>query len=424
MVIQKKFSINSVKELIILSILSFIMPFSALFTSLLFYKRSWSRYLFVFFCTYFGYTFIIPSSKLLDSGFDSEFYANVLVDYYNSQISFNSFVDGLFTIETSQTDLYQPVVTWIVSRFTADYNVLFAIFGFFFGWFYSKILWFLLDKIKYKFTFFSLALIMMVLLINPLWNINGVRMWTAMEVYIYGVILYFFQNKKKGFFYMVLSIFFHISFVIPFVFFILYWLLPKKKISLLFYIYIVTLFITNLPVEVIYNVSNLFPDFLANRIIGYTNVDYVVNVKENIENTSFFIKMALFSIKTISVIFILFLYFFFLDRIKEKTENIQFYFFIIYTFIWTNIFSIIPSGGRFLTFSYIILFLFILFNYSNYQLNKKFTKLKFVITPMLITYFIYSFRTSMDFQGFPLIFGNFIDPNLFFESIPFINFLK
>ncbi len=264
----------------------------------------------------------------------------------------------------------------------------------------------------------------MVLLINPLWNINGVRMWTGMEVYIYGVILYFSKNKSKGFFYMLLSILFHISFVIPFVFFLIYWLLPKKNISFLFYFYLGTLFITNLPISVLNNTSKLFPDFLANRIVGYTSVDYVMNIKENYENTSFFIKLALFSIKTISALFIIFLYMFFFDKTKVKIENIKFYYFIVYTFIWTNIFSIVPSGGRFLTFSYIILFLFILLNFGNYQFSKKLAKLKFVITPMLLTYFIYSFRTSLDFQGFPLFFGNFIDSNLFFESIPFINLLK
>ena len=423
MVIQKKISINSVKELIILSILSFIMPFSALFTSLLFYKKSWSRYLFVFFCTYFGYTFIIPSSKLLDSPFDSEFYANVLVDYYNSQISFNSFLDGLFTIETSQTDLYQPFVTWLISRFTDNYHVLFAIFGFFFGWFYSKILWFILDRKKFKFTFFSLSLILMVLLINPLWNINGVRMWTGMEVYIYGVILYFSKNKSKGFLYMMLSVIFHFSFVIPFFFFLFYLLLPKNKIGFVFFIYLISLLITNLPLEFLFNTYHFFPDFIANRIISYTNYDTIVNVKENYSNTSFFIKLAMFSIKSISFLFLVY-YFIQLKKInRSEMINSKLYYFILYTFIWTNIFSIVPSGGRFLTFSFILLFIFVLMNLDWFYYNIKY-RLKFLIIVFMFSYFVYSFRTAMEYQGFPLVFGNFANSNLFFESVPLIDYFK
>lgn len=294
---EKSFSTNSIKEFIVLSIASFILPFLGLVMSLFFYKRKWSKHLFVLFCTYFGYTFIIPSSKLLDSPYDSEFYATVLVDYYNTQISFNIFLNGLFTIETSQTDLYQPFVTWFVSRFTDNYNVLFAIFGLIFGLFYSRILWFILDRLNYKITGFALTLLLMIMLINPIWNINGVRMWTAMEVYIYGVILFFFQNKKKGMLFMFLSILFHLSFLIPFVFFLLFWLIPNGKRTVLFYLYLGTLFITNLPISFLNEISLFFPDFIGNRMAAYTNAAYALTVKENLEKHKFFYQASSFLIK-------------------------------------------------------------------------------------------------------------------------------
>lgn len=424
MIIQNKYSLNSIREFLVLSIIAFVFPFTAFFTSLLFYKKSWSKYLFVFFCTYFGYTFIIPSSKLLDSPFDSEFYANVLLDYYNTQISFQNFLNGLFTIETSQTDLYQPFVTWILSRFTDNYHILFAIFGFFFGWFYTKILWFILDKINFNFTFFSFALILMVLLLNPLWNINGVRMWTGLEVYLYGVILYFHSSKRTGYFYMILSVIFHFSFIIPIVFFLIYSLIPKKKIEVIFYLYLISLLITNLPIEVLFNSYHFFPDFIANRIITYTSYETVINVSEKNQNTSFFIKAALFSIKLVSLIFLMISFKHYKKNHVTLYETKKFLFFILFTFVWTNIFSIVPSGGRFLTFSYIVLLIFVLLNLGNVQFSNNIVKYKNIILPLFFVYIIYSIRTSMDFQGLPLIFGNFINSNLFFESTPYINFFK
>ncbi|PVX46592.1 EpsG-like putative glucosyltransferase [Flavobacterium sp. 103] len=421
---EKSFSTNSIKEFIVLSIASFILPFLGLVMSLFFYKRKWSKHLFVLFCTYFGYTFIIPSSKLLDSPYDSEFYATVLVDYYNTQISFNIFLNGLFTIETSQTDLYQPFVTWFVSRFTDNYNVLFAIFGLIFGLFYSRILWFILDRLNYKITGFALTLLLMIMLINPIWNINGVRMWTAMEVYIYGVILFFFQNKKKGMLFMFLSILFHLSFLIPFVFFLLFWLIPNGKRTVLFYLYLGTLFITNLPISFLNEISLFFPDFIGNRMAAYTNAAYALTVKENLENTSFFIKLALFSLKFSSALIVVIVYANFPRIIRSDVENSKFFDFILFTFIWTNVFSIIPSGGRFLSLSYIILFFFVVINLKELHFYKKIKYLKIVLEPLFFVYFVYSFRTLLDFQGFYLFFGNFFKSTLIFEATPIINLLK
>jgi hypothetical protein len=415
----KKYSTNSIKEFFLLVVSFFLLPFSSLVMSLLLYKKKWSRHLFVLFCFYFGYTFIIPVT-----GGDSAFYNSVLLDYFNSQISFKSFVDGLFTIETQQTDLYQPFVTWIVSRFTDDYHVLFAVFGLVFGIFYSKILWFIFDRISYKISGFAIILFLMLLLLNPIWNINGVRMWTALEVYVYGVLLFFFKNKKRGILYMLLSVVFHISFFIPLVFFALYLSLPKGKGNFLFYLYVGSILLSNLPLNFLNGIAEYFPDIIRFKLESYTNADYAVNVKEDFESSSFFIRLAIFSLNFSMILIVFFMRFYFIKKVKVDLITLNFFNFIIFSLIWTNIFSIVPSGGRFLSFSYILIMFFMLMNLTKMQSNNQFAYLKMLIIPLFGAFFVYNFRNFLEYQGFSLFFGNFFTFNLFSEPEPIIHYIK
>lgn len=419
MLTNKKYSVNSIKEFFLLVVSFFVLPFSSLVMSLLLYKKKWSRHLFVLFCFYFGYTFVIPAT-----GGDSAFYNSVLSDYFSSQISFKSFVDGLFTVETQQTDLYQPFVTWIVSRFTDDYHVLFAVFGLVFGIFYSKILWFIFDRISYKISGFAIVLFLMLLLINPIWNINGVRMWTALEVYVYGVLLFFFKSKKRGLFYMVLSVVFHISFFIPLVFFVLYSLLPKGKGNFLFYLYCGSILLSNLPLNLLNGIAEHFPDIIRLKLESYTNADYAVDVKENFESSSFFIRLAVFSLNFSMILSVFFLRFYCIKSLKDDFKSLNFFNFILFSLIWTNVFSIIPSGGRFLSFSYILIICFMLINLTEIRSNNQFGYLKMLIIPLFGAFFVYNFRVFLDYQSFSLFYGNFFTSNLFLEQNPIIDYLK
>ncbi|SHM19160.1 EpsG family protein [Flavobacterium chilense] len=415
----KKFSANSIKEFFLLVTSFFLWPFSSLVMSLLLYKKKWSRHLFVLFCFYFGYTFIIPVT-----GGDSEFYNSVLSDYFNSQISFKNFVEGLFTIETQQTDLYQPIVTWIVSRFTDNYHVLFAVFGLVFGIFYSKILWFIFDRINYKISGFAIVLFLMLLLINPIWNINGVRMWTALEVCVYGALLFFYKNKKGGIFYMILSVVFHISFFIPLVFFVLYMLLPKSKGNFLFYLYVGSILLSSLPLNFLNGIAEYFPDIIRFKLESYTDDNFASNAKEDFESSSYFIRLAIFSLNFSMIIIVFFVRFYFIKKVKDDFITLNFFNFIIFTLIWTNIFSMVPSGGRFLSFSYIILMSFVLINLTKIRLNNKFLYFKALILPLFGAFFVYNFRNFLDYQCFSLFFGNILTFNLFSEPESIIHYLK
>ena len=375
----KKYSVNSIKEFFLLVVSFFVLPFSSLVMSLLLYKKKWSRHLFVLFCFYFGYTFVIPAT-----GGDSAFYNSVLSDYFNSQILFKSFVDGLFTVETQQTDLYQPFVTWIVSRFTDDYHVLFAVFGLVFGIFYSKILWFIFDRISYKISGFAIVLFLMLLLINPIWNING----------------------------------------IPLFFFVLYSLLPKGKGNFLFYLYCGSILLSNLPLNLLNGIAEYFPDIIRLKLESYTNADYAVDVKENFESSSFFIRLAVFSLNFSMILSVFFLRFYGIKSLKDDFKSVNFFNFILFSLIWTNVFSIIPSGGRFLSFSYILIICFMLINLTEIRSNNQFGYLKMLIIPLFGAFFVYNFRVFLDYQSFSLFYGNFFTSNLFLEQNPIIDYLK
>src|SRR6056297_1555400 len=74
----------------------------------------------------------------------------------------------------------QPLLTFLASRVTDQYWVLFATFGVLFGYVYSRNVWFPIHRVQTRFTpvlVFLLAAYAFHVNIGS--GLNGVRMWTA-----------------------------------------------------------------------------------------------------------------------------------------------------------------------------------------------------------------------------------------------------
>jgi hypothetical protein len=105
----------------------------------------------------------------------------------------------------------------IVSRFTDNYRFLFAIFGVTIGFFYSRTLWFFIDRFPGNVKVINFVFIIFAaFILNPGSAINGVRMYTAFYIFTYAALLFLEKPRIK---YLVLagcSVLVHFSFVYPF----------------------------------------------------------------------------------------------------------------------------------------------------------------------------------------------------------------
>ena len=156
---------------------------------------------------------------------DSARYARQLIEAHNQPLSWSYFLSMLYA-EGGFVDIYQPFVTWLVAIFTDNPRILMAIFGAVFGFFYAQNLWMVFSRIKARVGWLLFFFMLAFALVNPIWNINGVRMWTAAQIFLYGVFRLSLENDKKGFIWAATSILVHFSFLFPFALLLSFWFIP------------------------------------------------------------------------------------------------------------------------------------------------------------------------------------------------------
>ena len=132
---------NKRKSLMSAWILFFINPFSATIIAFVNYRSAFAKNILWLFVVYYGFTIVIS-----DEGMDANRYRNNFIALTSNKISAKDFVDLLYQEETEYVDVAQPLITFFVSRLTKDPRILFAVFGLVFGYFYSRNIWFLLER--------------------------------------------------------------------------------------------------------------------------------------------------------------------------------------------------------------------------------------------------------------------------------------
>ena len=163
---MKSYSLNTSYSRHLLILLTIIWPFAALFIAIRKFRLPYARTLFFLFCVYFGYTFIIPENS--EGAPDSARYAEWFTEIHSKSIASQSLVNELVEEIISGVDFYQPIVTVLVSRFTGNPQVLFMVFAFVFGYFLSRNIWIVLDRIKIKVGFSLFVFILTFALINQI----------------------------------------------------------------------------------------------------------------------------------------------------------------------------------------------------------------------------------------------------------------
>jgi hypothetical protein len=91
---------------------------------------------------------------------------------------------------------------------------------------------------------------------------------------------------------------------------------------------------------------------------------------------------------------------------------------------FSNIFSLIPSGNRFMVLSNTFIFAFLILFINSYPKIKGMTFIQLISVPLLLFFCIVSIRTGMDFFGVITVLGNPIAATLDIESIPLITGIK
>lgn len=286
------------------------------------------------------------------------------------------------TFESNIKDIYTLTINVLVGQFTSNYHWTYIIYAAVFGFFYIKSLKIFLKHQMVTNEIVFYALLFMFCYSNPIFNINGVRFWTAAWIGVYVSLNLFVEKKHKMFPLLVLMPLVHGSSVIWAAIMMAALLLSRfQKVTI--GLYLASSFVSAVSyLNVLNDFSYMLPQFMQNQIWSYTQSEMALERLAGI--SQYGAAYADFLIALPGYFQILLCILLILNR-KEINQNKEAG--ILMTLMLalaaiTNFLSGIPSMGRFKAF--VIPFLVIVWS-MNHDVLKKYDKY-FYAVPILYAY--------------------------------------
>ena len=214
--------------------------------------------------------------------------ANVAVDAYryalslkaNSLLPFSDFfkiVGGLYSDTT--VDIIEPLISFIVSRFTSDHGLYFGVWAAIFGYFYLKSITLIYDRYIVEQNMNTILLMAFFVMTIPVTMISGVRMWTAAWIFFYGAFRVITEKNPRFLFISFSAVFVHWSFISANAILLIYYLIGNRNI-----IYIplaVSSFVLPHIMAPVFRVLALrLGGGMQQRYAGYSSEGYMLAVQE------------------------------------------------------------------------------------------------------------------------------------------------
>jgi hypothetical protein len=336
--------------------ISIIWPVLGLIVAIKNYNRFNADAVILGFCALFGFTFVISEEM------DGQRYADELKVAYDEP--FSSFIDHLFGLYTTSLDFVEPLITFIVSRFTDSHHILFAIFALIFGWFWLKSIRLVSEKFYFNVNKMSLLFTIFFISILPIFSINGFRMWTAAWVFIYGVLNILLNKDKRFFLFCFAACTIHFSFLTANAVLVLWMVLGNRKWSYLILAF-VTLAISEIDLAAVRSYAELLGPAFEQKTKAYAGDEYAANVSEQKVATAWFITLSPILNKYLLLLNILVLFIISLKR-KLPKEELNLLCFTLLFFSFSNVVGLVPSGGRFATVYFVFASILSIVLFSKY----------------------------------------------------------
>lgn len=339
------------KDLVIKMFLFITSPVASCLYSL---KRvnTRSSYL-IFFLTsiLFGLAFTVPNIRL-KSGIDGITYRIIFESYvYVTDYIYKQELLEYLSLNSSFKDFYVNTVAFYVTRFTDNYHVMFMIFAMVFSYFMLKSLRFLTNSNNFKYSIVSYILVYL-FTYNQIFNINGVRFWTAAWIATYCILQIIYNGNKKYYALALLTPFFHGAYFLFIAILIIYSLTKRSErlwIFLFLFSFVFSSFASTVLVSFVQFFESSLPPFIVRMVQAYTNVEYIEKLSSD---TNLLYSVAEFGVRLYMFIMMYLL----IKNAKLIRLNTSTYNLYMFTLMWVSIFSFlltVPSlGVRFITISY------------------------------------------------------------------------
>ncbi len=260
-------------------------------------------------------------------------------------------------------------------------------------------------------------------LVNPIWNINGVRMWTAAQIYLYGALLYFVEGNRKGVFWILASVLFHFSFIFPIVIFLVYLVVPKNDV-VLFVFFISTIFIVEFDIDIIDKIINYLPELFRLKLFPYLNPDYAIIVLEEKSSSSLHVVIANALSNWYLYIWATVIFFTRKKCFENFSTGNKLFNFALFLGGWSQIISFLPSGGRFLVISTACFYFVFVIVLTKIEQDSLHIKIAHWTVPLIIFLVLFNIRIGFDYIGILHLLGNPLIALFVEQQSPLIDYIK
>ena len=387
-----------------------LFPFFAAVFAMKNYKIYWAKNIIWAFVVFFGFSFGL--AKETSSGEET---ADVfrsfsqLEELHKMDVGFIQIVKLYTTNE--DIDILKLTISIVISRFTDSQQVLLAVYGLIFGFFFSRNMWFVLDRLKGRLKRVTLLLFVAYFLVDPIWNINGFRFHTATHMFIYGLLPFLYGGKKKSLWMCLLSVLVHFSFILPVLVLGAYLIIGNRTVAY-FVFFLVSIAASEINVAGFNSIVEAnAPAYLIERTSTYRDEGKVEEYREGTKGGELIqsVWYAKIYLKTLYWPLMVFLIFLFFKRKKIERISSSFLSSLCFTlFYWgvANFMSSLPSGVRYVAIAALAALPLIIFYIQNQAKEEYLSKKVLMASPAILLFIIVSIRVGFYSLSVNTILGN------------------
>jgi hypothetical protein len=330
-------------------VLFLVWPFLAFLTAIMNYSQKEARKTVYMFLVYFGLTYIISVEGYVDAaGYAMDLKANAQLPFSD----FFNIVGGLYNSGTS-VDIIEPFISFIVSRFTDNHRILFAVYAAVFGFFYLKSISLIYNRYRENPGWNVLIFQIFFILILPITSINGFRMWTAAWIFFYGAYHVVLYRDPRYILIALSASLVHFSFLSANIILLIFYLAGNRNFIYL-PVALASFVLPQLLSPVFESISLALGGGLQGRFESYSSGEYIIGNRESFEQASWFLKIEKDMVFYYLLLVIIIIQLRFRNLMKNKAGKNLFSFLLLFL-AFVNFGKSIPAFG---TRFQIIFFLF------------------------------------------------------------------
>lgn len=399
-----------------------VWPLLAVVSAFWNYRSSWGKNILWAFVAFYGFSFAIGAES---QGSDIVGYAAEVEYLHTVEMTFSDAID--YYRQRGEIDILRTFIAVTLSRLTGSQPVLTLVYGIIFGFFFSRNIWYVLSHLKGKIKPITMLLLLCFFLVVPFWLITTFRMWTATHIFMYGLLPFLFEGRRRRAFIASLAILVHFSFLVPVGILFTYMLLGNRM-TLYFGFFLATFFISEIDLTVFNNaIENYAPEIIQERTAGYRGEDKVESYREDVGGSTR-VWYAIWYGRALKWSIMGFLVVLFLKGRDFFTKNRGWLRLLSYTLLFygvANLFSSLPSGGRFASVANLCALSVIILYVQNREHEVVMKRFIIAALPALLLFVIVSIRMSLYSLSATSVLGNpFIALFLYGDYISLNDVLK